>query len=74
MSLVHFREPPVLQQNLSRQEAALGSCTCTLLNMVGVYAQELEYIVRNSANRKQKISLLSKVSGSLYPGQLTALV
>ncbi len=36
--------------------------------------QDLEYIVKNSANRRQKISLLSKVSGSLYPGELTALV
>jgi hypothetical protein len=36
--------------------------------------QDVQYIVRNSANRKEEISLLSNVSGSLYPGELTALV
>ncbi|KAK9904972.1 hypothetical protein WJX75_006687 [Coccomyxa subellipsoidea] len=36
--------------------------------------KDLEYIVKNSANRREKISLLSRVSGCLYPGQLTALM
>jgi len=36
--------------------------------------QELDYIVRNQANRKDKINLLKKVSGVLYPGLMTALI
>ncbi len=42
--------------------------------MIECSLQDLEYIVKNSANKRQKISLLSKVSGSLYPRELTALV
>ena len=37
-------------------------------------AQDLEYTVKNSAKWREKISLLSRVSGSLYPGELAALV
>ena len=39
-----------------------------------IYAQEVEYIVKNSAKWREKISILSKVSGSIHPGELTALV
>lgn len=36
--------------------------------------QDLHYTVTNSANWRETISLLSKVSGSFYPGELGALV
>ena len=36
--------------------------------------QELDYVVTNSANRKEKIHLLTSVSGCLYPGEMAALV
>lgn len=36
--------------------------------------QGVEYLVKNQANRKEKISLLKDVSGVLYPGLMTALV
>ena len=36
--------------------------------------QEVEYIVKNSAKWRESISILSKVSGSIHPGDLTALV
>ena len=39
-----------------------------------VSLQEVEYIVKNSAKWREKISILSKVSGSIHPGDLTALV
>ena len=36
--------------------------------------QDIEYIVKNSAKWREKISILSNVSGSIPPGELTALV
>ncbi|CAL5220625.1 g2668 [Coccomyxa viridis] len=36
--------------------------------------QDVEYIVKNSAKWREKISILSKVSGSIPPGYLTALM
>ncbi len=39
-----------------------------------VVLQDVEYIVKNSAKWREKISILSKVSGSIPPGYLTALV
>ena len=39
-----------------------------------IAVQDLEYRVRNSADRSEKISLLHHISGILYPGQMTALM
>ena len=37
-------------------------------------AQDLTYTVWNSANKKQKITLLTEVSGFMPPGHLSALM
>lgn len=37
-------------------------------------AQEVDYIVRNASNRKEKLYLLKNVSGHFSPGQMTALM
>ena len=36
--------------------------------------QDLEFVVQNQADKKHKISLLRKVSGTLYPGLMSALM
>ena len=36
--------------------------------------QDLTYKVRNNNNRRQKVTLLYKISGFFVPGELTALV
>ena len=36
--------------------------------------QDLQYVVKNSANKKENIHLLCGVSGILYPHEMTALV
>lgn len=51
---------------LHAQPPRLHACMC--------HAQDLEYVVKDSARWRVKLRLLSRVSGSLYPGELAALV
>lgn len=51
-----------------------GSIITTTSLAISVAVQEIEYIVKNSAKWREKISILSKVSGSIHPKNFTALV
>ena len=49
-------------------------CSCCLCFKPSPAAQDVDYIVKNQANKRQRIHLLNRVSGTLYPGQMSALV
>ena len=36
--------------------------------------QDVDYIVRNQANRKEKLKILSQVSGFFNPGEMVAVM
>lgn len=64
---------PMLQTQLVHHSFARQSAySASRLNLQ--IMQDLEYMVRNQASRKGKISLLKGVTGVLHPGIMTALV
>ena len=48
--------------------------TSAISDHLPLSAQDLTYTVWNSANKKQKITLLTEVSGFMPPGHLSALM
>ena len=67
----HLHPSSLLLDTLAQLSAAMMPKTAPIYCVV---LQDVEYIVKNSAKWREKISILSKVSGSIPPGYLTALV
>ena len=52
----------------------LSSLAHRIMREFGLLPQDVHYIVRNSANKREKLSILSGVSGYFNPGEMAAVM